>query len=64
MLTAQVVDASPAARRQVTSLLQLAGWGVHEAADTMGGRPELAGLLHAADAAAGRLAARRRGVAA
>jgi CheY-like chemotaxis protein len=33
MLTALVIDASPAARRQVTGLLQLAGWGVHEAAD-------------------------------
>jgi CheY-like chemotaxis protein len=28
-----VIDESPAARRQVTGLLELAGWGVHEAAD-------------------------------
>jgi hypothetical protein len=63
MLTAVAPDASPA-RRQVTGLLELAGRGVHEAADAMGGRPELAGLLHAADAAAGRLAARRRDLAA
>jgi CheY-like chemotaxis protein len=33
MLTALVIDESPAARRQVTGLLELAGWGVHEAAD-------------------------------
>jgi len=33
VLTALVIDASPAARRQVTGLLELAGWGVHEAAD-------------------------------
>jgi DNA-binding response OmpR family regulator len=33
MLTALVIDASPAARRQVTGLLELAGWGVHEAGD-------------------------------
>jgi CheY-like chemotaxis protein len=33
MLTALVIDASPAARQQVTGLLELAGWGVHEAAD-------------------------------
>jgi len=31
--TALVIDASPAARRQVTGLLELAGWRVHEAAD-------------------------------
>jgi hypothetical protein len=34
------------------------------AAGTMSGRMDLGGLLHAADAAAGRLAARRRGLAA
>jgi CheY-like chemotaxis protein len=28
-----VVDPSPVARQQVTGLLELAGWGVHEAAD-------------------------------
>ncbi|WP_369130751.1 response regulator [Modestobacter roseus] len=33
MLTALVIDASPAARQQVTGLLELAGWGVHEAGD-------------------------------
>ena len=33
MLTALVIDPSAAARRQVTGLLELAGWGVHEAAD-------------------------------
>jgi CheY-like chemotaxis protein len=33
VLTALVIDESPAARRQVTGLLELAGWGVHEAAD-------------------------------
>jgi CheY-like chemotaxis protein/HPt (histidine-containing phosphotransfer) domain-containing protein len=33
MLTALVIDESPAARRQVTGLLELAGWRVHEAAD-------------------------------
>ena len=33
MLTALVIDESPAARRQVTGLLELAGWAVHEAAD-------------------------------
>jgi len=33
VLTALVIDASPAARCQITSLLELAGWGVHEAAD-------------------------------
>jgi len=33
VLTALVIDASPAARRQVTGLLELAGWGVHEAGD-------------------------------
>ncbi|MCZ2847140.1 response regulator [Modestobacter sp. VKM Ac-2978] len=33
MLTALVIDASPAARQQVTGLLELVGWGVHEAAD-------------------------------
>ena len=33
MLTALVIDESPAARRQVTGLLELAGWGVHEAGD-------------------------------
>jgi hypothetical protein len=33
-------------------------------ADAMSGRMDLGGLLHAADAAAGRLAARRRGLAA
>nr|WP_281372026.1 response regulator [Modestobacter versicolor] len=32
-MTALVIDASPAARRQVTGLLELSGWGVHEAAD-------------------------------
>ncbi|GAA4757162.1 hypothetical protein GCM10023328_46300 [Modestobacter marinus] len=31
--TALVIDASPAARQQVTGLLELAGWCVHEAAD-------------------------------
>jgi len=31
--SALVVDESPAARRQVTGLLELAGWRVHEAAD-------------------------------
>jgi CheY-like chemotaxis protein len=33
VLTALVIDESPAARGQVTGLLELAGWGVHEAAD-------------------------------
>ncbi|MFQ1000619.1 response regulator [Modestobacter sp. SSW1-42] len=33
MLTALVIDESPAARAQVTGLLELAGWGVHEAGD-------------------------------
>jgi DNA-binding NarL/FixJ family response regulator len=33
VLTALVIDVSPVARQQVTGLLQLAGWGVHEAAD-------------------------------
>ncbi|WP_369137051.1 response regulator [Modestobacter versicolor] len=33
MLTALVIDASPAARQSVTGLLELAGWGVHEAGD-------------------------------
>jgi DNA-binding NarL/FixJ family response regulator len=33
VLTALVIDASPIARRQVTGLLELAGWGVHEAGD-------------------------------
>jgi CheY-like chemotaxis protein len=33
VLTALVIDESPAARRQVTGLLELAGWGVHEAGD-------------------------------
>ena len=33
MLTALVVDESPTARAQVTGLLELAGWGVHEAGD-------------------------------
>jgi CheY-like chemotaxis protein len=33
MLTALVIDESPAARMQVTGLLELAGWTVHEAAD-------------------------------
>jgi CheY-like chemotaxis protein len=33
VLTALVVDESPAARRQVTGLLELAGWCVHEAVD-------------------------------
>ena len=33
MLTALVIAGSPAARQQVTGLLELAGWGVHEAAD-------------------------------
>ena len=33
MLTALVIAESPAARSQVTGLLELAGWGVHEAAD-------------------------------
>jgi len=33
VLTALVVDASPAARRRVTGLLEPAGWGVHEAGD-------------------------------
>jgi len=33
VLTALVVDESPAARRQVTGLLELTGWLVHEAAD-------------------------------
>jgi CheY-like chemotaxis protein len=33
MLTALVIDESPAARRAVTGLLELAGWAVHEAAD-------------------------------
>jgi DNA-binding NtrC family response regulator len=32
-LTALVIDVSPTARAQVTGLLELAGWGVHEAAD-------------------------------
>jgi DNA-binding NarL/FixJ family response regulator len=33
VLTALVIDSSAAARRQVTGLLELAGWGVHEAGD-------------------------------
>jgi DNA-binding NarL/FixJ family response regulator len=33
VLTALVVDESPTARAQVTGLLELAGWGVHEAGD-------------------------------
>jgi len=33
MLTALVIDESAAARRQVTGLLELSGWGVHEAGD-------------------------------
>ena len=33
MLTALVIDASPAARHQLTGLLEPAGWGVHEAGD-------------------------------
>jgi len=33
VLTALVIDESPAARAQVTGLLELAGWGVHEAGD-------------------------------
>jgi CheY-like chemotaxis protein len=33
MLTALVIDGSAAARRQVTGLLELSGWGVHEAGD-------------------------------
>jgi CheY-like chemotaxis protein len=33
VLTALVIDESPAARRQVTGLLELVGWSVHEAAD-------------------------------
>ena len=59
MLTALVIDESPATRRQVTGLLALA-----VAAEALGGRSGLTGLVHAADAAAGRLAARRRGIAA
>jgi CheY-like chemotaxis protein len=37
-LTALVLDESPAARRAVTGLLELAGWGVHEAADAADAR--------------------------
>jgi hypothetical protein len=59
VLTALVIDESPVARRQVTGLLELA-----VAAEALGGRSDLAGLVQAADAAAGRLAARRRGIAA
>jgi len=33
VLTALVIDESPTARGQVTGLLELAGWAVHEAAD-------------------------------
>jgi len=33
VLTALVIDESPTARGQVTGLLELAGWGVHEAGD-------------------------------
>ena len=59
MLTALVIDASPA-----TGAAPLGHPGSTDiaraiVAETLGGRSQLAGLLQAAEAAAGRLAARR-----
>ena len=56
MLTALVIDPSTTGHRLAAADLR-----AHSAlVATMSGRGELGDLLHAADAAAGRLAARRR----
>ena len=74
MLTALVIDASGPGRgtveRRVADRRSAERHGqerrgqLASAADALGSRRDLGGLTHAADAAAGRLAARRRDLAA